>query len=74
MASICSREIFAAAGVPYPGGTPDLTVGDDDLLTLGKDNRPGKEHWAQHHRYIRTPEALAIGLARQIILKNNRPR
>mmetsp|Transcript_29754 Transcript_29754/g.64430 ORF Transcript_29754/g.64430 Transcript_29754/m.64430 type:complete len:752 (-) Transcript_29754:41-2296(-) len=69
-----SREIFEAAGIPHPAGTPDLTVGDDDLLTLGKDNRPGKKHWAEHHRYIRTPRALATGLARQILLKRNRPR
>ena len=69
-----SREIFAAAGIPHPAGTPDLTVGDADLLTLGPDNRPGKKHWASHHPYIRTPRALAIGLARQIVIKNNRPK
>ena len=48
-------------------GTPDLSAGDDDLLTYGALHGEEDSHWAYHHRYIRSAKCLAIGLARQIV-------
>jgi hypothetical protein len=57
-----SREVFKMCGLPFPQGTPD--AGDDDLLTESN----GVEHsWPA----IRTPAALAKGLARQIVCHAN---
>ncbi len=63
-----SREIFYLCGVPCSHGCPDL--GDDDLLTI-----PSRcETWSKNHKFICTPRDLAIGLARQIIYKNVKPK
>ena len=82
-----SREMFLASGVPYPPGTPDRDCGDyATLLTTFYDevgaaqdnsNIDVNDHlylWTERTRYIRSPRALSIGLARQILLKNIRPR
>ena len=54
-----SREIFAACGLTFPRGTPDLPD-DDDLLSFG--NKHGDKHanWAQNHRYIRSARQLSV--------------
>lgn len=74
-----SREIFSAAKVPYPRGTPDKDCGDyDSLLTALFDESQNcdnnKYNWEDSIRYIRSPHVLSIGLARQILLKNVRPQ
>ena len=74
-----SREIFFAAKVPFPRGTPDTDCGDyDSLLTALNDESPNRDNniynWEDSIRYIRSPQALSIGLARQILLKNVRPQ
>jgi len=65
-----SREIFQACGIPLPPGTPDVQLGDDDLLTIGTSG----DGCMTHLRFIRTPQALAKGIARQILLRNVKPR
>jgi len=67
------RELFKACGIPLPPGTPDLLLGDDDLLTRGDTSKPIND-WTEHQRYIRSPHELAIGLARQIMIAGVRPR
>jgi hypothetical protein len=67
-----SREIFADLGLPFAKGTPDLPM-DDDLLTYG--NEYGEESsWSHSHRYIRSSRNLAIGIARQILIRAVHPR
>jgi len=67
------RELFKSCGLPLPPGTPDLLLGDDDLLTTGDTSKP-IDDWTEHRRYIRSPRTLAIGLARQIMIAGVRPR
>lgn len=63
-----SREIFYICGVPCSRGCPD--VGDEDLLSI-----PAQcENWSKNHRFICSPRNLSLGLARQIVLKNVRPK
>ena len=67
-----SREVFAACGLTFPKGTPDLPA-DDDLLSYGTEHGDEKAYWAQNHRYIRSVRELSIGIARQIA-KGVKPR
>lgn len=55
-----SRECFAACGLAFPSGTPELPA-DEDLLSYGTDRGDMK-----NHRYIRSVHGLSIGIARQI--------
>ena len=57
-----SRELFTYLNIPHPPGTPCLPR-DKDLLT----------HCSDGHSYICSTRALAIGLARQIVLDGIRP-
>ena len=65
-----SREIFKKCSIPHASGTPDLDVGDDDLFSILD---VASTHWTDNHRFIHTPGDLAIGIARQVVLKNVRP-
>ena len=67
-----SREVFAKCGIPHPAGTP--SIHDDDLLTYGESQGEDNNHFAHKHRCIRSSHALAIGIARQIIIHNVCPR
>jgi hypothetical protein len=67
-----SRECFAACGLTFPIGTPELPA-DEDLLSYGTDRGGTKIYWAQNHMYIRSVRDLSIGIARQIA-KGVRPR
>jgi len=76
-----SRQIFQSCEIPHPPGTPDPSVGDEDLLELGPKSKSAAyidktrgETWEDNQRFIRSPRALSIGLARQILLKGIRPR
>lgn len=62
-----SREIFAACGLSYPRGTPQLPA-DNDLLSYGTEHGDKRAYWAHNHRYIRSARELSIGIARQIAL------
>ena len=66
-----SREIFAACGLNFPRGTPDLPD-DNDLLSCAKDQTNTRD-WAQKHHYIRSARELSVGIARQIA-KGVKPR
>lgn len=57
-----SRELFMYLNIPHPPGTPCLPR-DKDLLT----------HCSDGYSYICSTGALAIGIARQIILDGIRP-
>eukprot|EP00557_Chaetoceros_sp_GSL56_P007816 CAMPEP_0176505614 /NCGR_PEP_ID=MMETSP0200_2-20121128/16594_1 /TAXON_ID=947934 /ORGANISM="Chaetoceros sp., Strain GSL56" /LENGTH=675 /DNA_ID=CAMNT_0017905191 /DNA_START=290 /DNA_END=2320 /DNA_ORIENTATION=- len=59
-----SRQIFRKCGVPCAPGTPDIE--DDDLLSTPQSG----DSWSRNHRFICDPHNLAIGIARQIVLKN----
>lgn len=63
-----SRELFRSCNVPHAPGTPD--VGDEDLLT----SLPDAKLSIERHKFIRSPKALAIGIARQIVRKNVKPK
>ena len=63
-----SRELFNFCDVPCSSGTPDF--GDDDLLSFPKSG----DSWSLNHRFICKPRDLAMGIARQIVYKNVRPR
>jgi hypothetical protein len=63
-----SREIFRFCNVSHAPGTPD--VDDDDLLTVLPDAITSTDH----QRFIRSPRALSIGIARQIVFKHVKPK
>ena len=69
-----SREIFHYCNIEHPCGTPSFDGSDDDLLSLGDVTKCPSRYWVEHQKYIRTPHALAIGLARQIMFKTVRPK
>ena len=54
--------------MPYSPGTPDY--GDEDLLSVPSNGTI----WSLNHRFICKPRNLAVGLARQIALKNVKPK
>ena len=60
--------MFQFCKVPHASGTPD--VEDGDLLT----SLPGATTCIGRQKFIRTPEALALGIARQIVLKRVKPK
>jgi len=60
--------MFRITGVNCAPGTPDDN--DDDLLT----DIPDAKSNADRQRFIRTPRALSIGIARQIVFKNVKPK
>lgn len=64
-----SREIFQACEIPLSAGIPDMEF-DYDLLTT---DTTGSGYMA-NLRFIRTPQDLARGLARQILLRHIKPR
>ena len=60
--------MFHFCDVPCSPGTPDF--GDEDLLSVPNSGNT----WSLNHRFICEPRSLAIGIARQIVLKNVKPK
>ncbi len=63
-----SREIFRFCNVSHAPGTPDID--DNDLLTALPDAITSTDR----QRFIRSPRALSIGIARQIVFKQIKPK
>lgn len=68
MVQFYSREIFQRCKIPHAPGTPD--VDDMDLLS----SLPNASTCIGRQKFIRSPEALSLGIARQIVLKNVKPK
>jgi hypothetical protein len=62
--------MFKVCGMQCPPGTPDMELGDEDLLTTAISG----DGCMAHLHFIRTPESLAKGIARQILHKNVKPK
>jgi len=64
-----SRELFRECGIRHPPGTP--AIDDSDLLTEGSLDTEVKCPYKE--AALRSLGSLALGLARQILVYENRP-
>eukprot|EP01083_Nonionella_stella_P277859 944794_1 len=63
-----SRALFRSCDVPMAPGTPD--VDDEDLLSSPKHGLL----WSSGHKFLCMPRDLALGIARQIVMNNVKPK